>query len=71
MYKKQIRARWFRVKVLYIKSSQKYYVKRFFITLIAGWFLLTLNPATAQSTNDIGLTQAERDYLKVKNVVDP
>jgi polar amino acid transport system substrate-binding protein len=50
-------------------------VKGFFITLIASWFLLTLNPATAQSTNDIGLTQAERDYLKVKKVlrvcVDP
>jgi len=65
----------FRVKVLCIKFSQKYYVKSFFITLIAGWFLLILNPATAQTTNDIGLTQAERDYLRAKKVlrvcVDP
>jgi polar amino acid transport system substrate-binding protein len=75
MHKKQIRARQFRVKFLCIKCSRKYYVKRFFITLIAGWFLLALNPVIAQSVNDIGLTQAERDYLNVKKVlrvcVDP
>jgi polar amino acid transport system substrate-binding protein len=60
---------------LYINISQNNYVKGFFITLIAGWFLLGLNPAAAQSPNDIGLTQAERDYLKAKKVlrvcVDP
>jgi len=69
MYKKQILSRRFRVKVLCIKFSQKSYVKGFFITLIAGWFLLILNPAAAQSENDIGLNQAERDYLRVKKVV--
>ena len=75
MCKKKIRARRFRSKVLYIKFSQKNYVKRFSIALIVSWFLLTLSPAIAQSKNDIGLTQAERDYLKAKQVlrvcVDP
>jgi polar amino acid transport system substrate-binding protein len=58
-----------RGKALYIKASQNNYVKRLFVTLITGWLLLALNPAAAQTTNDIGLTQAERDYLKTKKVV--
>jgi polar amino acid transport system substrate-binding protein len=69
MYKKQEVQRRFRGKVFFINVSQKKYVKRIFITLIAGWFLLALNPAAAQSANDIGLTQAERDYLRAKKVV--
>jgi polar amino acid transport system substrate-binding protein len=36
---------------------------------MAGWFLLALNSAAAQSSNDIGLTQAELDYLSAKKVV--
>ena len=43
--------------------------------MILGWFLLFMGPSAAQTTNDIGLTQAERDYLKTKKVlrvcVDP
>ena len=54
---------------MHITVSQKNYVKGLFVALVAGWFLLVLNPATAQTANDIGLTQAERDYLRVKNVV--
>ena len=60
---------------MYIKVRQKNYVKGLLITLIAGWLLLAPNPAAAQSVNDIGLTQAERDYLRAKEVlrvcVDP
>lgn len=40
------------------------------IFLIISWFLLVLNSAFAQSTNDIGLTQAERDYLKTKKALN-
>lgn len=60
---------------MYLKVSQKSFVKGLIITLIAGWFLLALNLAAAQSANNIELTQAERDYLRAKKVlrvcVDP
>ena len=43
--------------------------------MILGCFLLFMGPSAAQTTNDIGLTQAERDFLKAKKVlrvcVDP
>ncbi|WP_417518360.1 diguanylate cyclase [Marinobacter sp.] len=60
---------------MHIKASQKNYVRRLFLSLAAAWFLLVLNSAVAQTTNDIGLTQAERDYLTAKKAlsvcVDP
>lgn len=40
-----------------------------------GWLLLLMPPSAAQAMNDIGLTQAESDYLRAKEVlrvcVDP
>ncbi|WP_290702819.1 GGDEF domain-containing protein [Amphritea sp.] len=60
---------------MYINIRPRKAAKGLFITLFAGVFLLAMNATAAQTTDDIGLTQAERDYLKTKKVlrvcVDP
>lgn len=61
--------------MLYIKTRKKSWLEGLFITLVVGWFVFFMAPSVAQSTNDIGLTQAERDYLAAKEelrvCVDP
>lgn len=60
---------------MYIKTNKISWIAVLFITLISGWFFLFSAPSAAQTTNEIGLTQAERDYLGAKEVlrvcVDP
>ncbi|WP_299204614.1 GGDEF domain-containing protein [uncultured Amphritea sp.] len=60
---------------MYINVSQKISTKGLLIVLFAGWFLFVMNSAVGQTTDDIGLTQAESAYLKAKKVlhvcVDP
>lgn len=60
---------------MYINVSQKKAVLKLFFILLLGWLLFSINPAIAKTSVDIGLTQAERDYLSAKKVlsvcVDP
>lgn len=60
---------------MYIKTTKKSWIKGRFITLTFSWFFLSMTPTAAQTMDEIGLTQAERDYLDAKEVlrvcVDP
>ncbi|MBN0989909.1 transporter substrate-binding domain-containing protein [Amphritea pacifica] len=60
---------------MYINVSQKKYAQGLLFHLFAGWLLLAMSSAFAQSAEDIGLTPAERAYLKSKKIlrvcVDP
>ncbi len=60
---------------MYINMSQQMAVLKLFFILLIGCLLLAINPVIAQPAVDIGLTQAERDYLSAKKVlsvcVDP
>jgi diguanylate cyclase (GGDEF)-like protein len=64
-----------RENFLYMSLSHKQPSRSLFVILALCWFSLIPIPAFSQSSIDIGLTQAERDYLNDKKVlrvcVDP